>query len=240
MPQPRRTYVIADLHGRLDLLNMALDAILKREPGTLITLGDYVDRGPDSRGVIERLMAGGPDGWRWINLQGNHEEITLIACAQPEPGIVKWWIKNGGGATLASYGQRQGKTVDTGIVPREHLTWMAYLPLTHFDDHRVYAHAGVLRDKSLAEHNMLVTKDNVLVACWMYYDGTDEGWHEQDGVLRHVVHGHHKGESHPLLLPGRTNLDTGAYYTGRLVVGVFDDDKPGGPVEFIEIKGDEW
>ena len=42
-------------------------------------------------------MAGGPDGWRGINLQGNHEQITMIACAQPEPRIVKWWIKNGGG-----------------------------------------------------------------------------------------------------------------------------------------------
>ena len=139
-----------------------------------------------------------------------------------------------------SYGQRQGDTVDTGVVPGNHLEWMADLPLIHFDDHRVYVHAGVLRDRPLADHNMLVTKDNALVARWMWYDGTDDGWHEENGVKRHVVHGHHQDESHPLLLPGRTNLDTGAYYTGRLVVGVFDDDKPGGPVEFIEVKGDEW
>ena len=170
VPQPKRTNVIADLHGRLDLLNMALAAILECEPGTLITLGDYVDRGPDSRGVVERLMDGGPDGWRWINLQGDHEQITLIDCAEPE--AIKWSLKNGGGETLVSYGQRLGDMADTGIIPFNHLEWMANLPLTHFDDHRVYVHAGMLRDRPLADHDVLVNKDNELIACWMRYDGT--------------------------------------------------------------------
>ena len=91
-----KTYVIADLHGRFDLLEMALVCIAKRAepPATLVTLGDYVDRGPDSRKIIERLMAGlGPDGWRLICLKGNHEDIMWQTCRQlPD---VNWWLKIG-------------------------------------------------------------------------------------------------------------------------------------------------
>jgi serine/threonine protein phosphatase 1 len=68
-----KTYAIADLHGRFDLLEMALARITgcAEPPATLVTLGDYIDRGPDSREIIERLMAGlGRDGWRLICLKG--------------------------------------------------------------------------------------------------------------------------------------------------------------------------
>jgi calcineurin-like phosphoesterase family protein len=72
-----KTYAIADLHGRFDLLEMALACIAERgePPATVVTLGDYVDRGPGSRKIVERLMAGlGHHGWRLICLKGNHEE----------------------------------------------------------------------------------------------------------------------------------------------------------------------
>jgi hypothetical protein len=78
-----KTYAIADLHGRFDLLEMALARITERAelPAVLITLGDYVDRGPGSRQIIERLMAGlGRDGWRLICLKGNHEDIMWQTC----------------------------------------------------------------------------------------------------------------------------------------------------------------
>ena len=73
-----RLTAIADLQGRFDLLEMALAKIADHAelPGTIVTLGDYVDRGPDSRQVIERLMGGlGREGWRLICLKGNHEDI---------------------------------------------------------------------------------------------------------------------------------------------------------------------
>ena len=96
-----KTYAIADLHGRFDLLEMALACIIERAelPATLVTLGDYVDRGPDGRKIIERLMAGlGRDGWRLICLKGNHEDIMWQTCRRlPD---VDWWLTNGGGATL--------------------------------------------------------------------------------------------------------------------------------------------
>jgi serine/threonine protein phosphatase 1 len=79
-----RTYAIADLHGRFDLLEMALAKFANHAvlPATVVTLGDYVDRGPDSRQVIERLM-GGLDhkSWRLICLKGNHEDIMWQPCS---------------------------------------------------------------------------------------------------------------------------------------------------------------
>jgi Calcineurin-like phosphoesterase len=79
-----KTYAIADLHGRFDLREMALTKIANHAelPATVVTLGDYVDRGPDSRQVIERLMGGSDDkGFRLICLKGNHEEIGRLAVA---------------------------------------------------------------------------------------------------------------------------------------------------------------
>ena len=85
-----KTYAIADLHGRLDLLEMALAQIANHAelPATLVTLGDYVDRGPDSRKVIKRLMGGlGHEGWRLICLKGDHDDIMWQTCRRKVPAI---------------------------------------------------------------------------------------------------------------------------------------------------------
>ena len=141
-----KTYAIADLHGRFDLLEMAFACIVERAepPATLVTLGDYIDRGPDSRKIIERLMAGlGRDGWRLICLKGNHEDIMWQTCRRlPD---VDWWLTNGGGATLISYGQQEGDQADVTIVPAPHLDWVERLPLMYVDKHRVFVHAGLVR-----------------------------------------------------------------------------------------------
>ena len=223
-----KTYAIADLHGRLDLLEMALakiadDAVL---PTTLVTLGDYIDRGPDNRQVIERLMAGlDPKGWRLICLKGNHEDIMWQTCRRKVPDC-GWWLTNGGGATLISYGQNEGDEVDLTVVPDEHLRWIERLPLMHVDKHRIFAHAGVDPNCSLAEQEL----QDVI---WKIYDDRDEGGHEH----RHVVHGHDQHADGPILKTKRTNLDTFAWNSGRLVIGVFDDDTLGGPLEILEVRG---
>jgi serine/threonine protein phosphatase 1 len=78
------TFAIPDLHGRDDLLEKAFAAITSRaSSGTIVTLGDYIDRGPNAREVIEMLMAGPPPNFRLICLRGNHEQLLLKACAQP-------------------------------------------------------------------------------------------------------------------------------------------------------------
>jgi serine/threonine protein phosphatase 1 len=223
-----KTYAIADLHGRFDLLEMALACIAKcaEPPATLVTLGDYVDRGPDSRKIIERLMAGlDRDGWRLICLKGNHEDIMWQTCRKlPD---VDWWLTNGGGATLISYGQQLGDQADMTIVPAPHLDWIEQLPLIYVDRHRVFVHAGIDQNCPLDEQDA----ENII---WKIYPDDDDGGHGQ----RHVIHGHHQHAHGPIFKNNRTNLDTFAWYTGRLAIGVFDDATPGGPIEVLEVNGE--
>jgi serine/threonine protein phosphatase 1 len=223
-----KTYAIADLHGRFDLLEMALAKIADHAelPATLVTLGDYVDRGPDSRQVIEHLMKGLDDkGWRLICLKGNHEDIMWQTCRGIVPNC-DWWLTNRGGATLISYGQEEGDEADLTVVPDGHLRWIERLPLMHVDKHRIFVHAGLDPNCSLDEQD----PQEVI---WKIYNDHDNGGHGQ----RHVVHGHHQHANGPILMKNRTNLDTFAWNTGRLVIGVFDDDTPGGPLEILEAQG---
>ena len=125
-----RTYAIPDLHGRLDLLDRAIDAVARHAEGiasTIITLGDYVDRGPQSRQVIERLMNWRPDRSKVVNLKGNHEAMMWAVCENQAE--LDWWIKNGGGETLASYDQGPALP-DLRAIPADHRDWIVNLPLT--------------------------------------------------------------------------------------------------------------
>jgi serine/threonine protein phosphatase 1 len=222
-----KTFAIADLHGHFDLLEMALREIeASDDGGKVVFMGDYVDRGPKSRQIIERLMAGPTKaGWEWFCLQGNHEAM-MLACLAGQAEM-SWWMVNGGGYTLASYGQKEGERVDSGIVPDAHKEWLSGLPLFHADTHRVYVHAGVSKGTPLDQQHEEVLQ-------WMLYREDDAGGHGD----RHVVHGHHQFADGPKLYSGRTDLDTFAWATGRLVVGVFDDEKAGGPVAMIEVRGE--
>lgn len=226
-----KTYVIADLHGRHDLLMSAIERIEQssHSGGTIVFTGDYVDRGPSSRQVIETLMAGPQTpGWTWVCLRGNHEEVMLAGCL----GVLHWWLPNGGGATLLSYGGENGGSASEAIalVPKEHLEWMASRPIMHNDGKRLFVHAGI-------QDGIPLDKQDEQKNTWMLYpDGAEDGYSFGDWDL-HVVHGHHQHENGPMLFAGRSNFDTFAWFTGRLVVGVFDDDVAGGPIATIEIKG---
>jgi calcineurin-like phosphoesterase family protein len=221
------TYAIPDLHGRLDLLESAIAKIIEHSVGkraTVVTLGDYVDYGPSSRQVIEFLMAWRSDKLSMVNLKGNHEAMMWKACNNPAD--LDWWLKNGGDKTLASYGQSFRDDPDPHVVPDVHLQWIADLTLLHVDQHRVFVHAAVDPKRSLqrqSEQTLLWEK---------YPDGFGYGHGH-----RHVVHGHQGNPSAPIVTMGKTNLDGVAWKTGRLVVGVFDDDRPGGASEFLEIVG---
>jgi serine/threonine protein phosphatase 1 len=227
-----KTYAIADLHGRFDLLMLAYDRLVDREPGLIVHLGDYVDRGKYSKQVVMCLMTEGtqPPGFHRLVLKGNHEQImveTIRKHLQPS-----WWMSNGGKQTLESYGHPRIRVRYTevwpynpDVVPAEHLDFLAGLARLYCDRHRVYVHAGLDDAVTLPEQ-----KDDVLF--WNIYRPNHPGGYRH----LHVVHGHHQHGDGPLLLEGRTNLDVGAYDTGRLVIGVFDDDVPGGPIEIIEVK----
>ena len=110
------TYAIPDLHGRLDLLDSAIEKIVEhsaRKRATVVTLGDYVDRGPASRHVIERLVGWRSDKLTLVNLKGNHEAMMWETCNNLAE--LSWWIKNGGDQTLASYGQSSSENPDPRI-----------------------------------------------------------------------------------------------------------------------------
>lgn len=212
-----RTYAIGDVHGRLDLLALAfaeIDAEQQGRSAKVVMLGDYVDRGPDSCGVVAFLMA--YSGLHnLICLKGNHEDL-MVGAARGDPSSLHCWMSNGGFQTLASYGDS---------VDQAHVDWLGALPVLHADQHRVYVHAGLMPGYAPEQQ-----EDEWCL--WIRDRFLDAG----DQWGKHVVHGHthtHHGKpnrSLPEMLPHRTNLDTCAYYTGILSVGVFDDDTPGGAV----------
>ena len=222
-----RTYAIPDLHGRRDLLDLAVEAIARRTSGkaaTVVLLGDYVNKGPASAQVIERLLARFDPVWRMIDLKGNHDGFMLDALHDARN--MPQWLENGGAATLRSYAPESDHIPDPSVVPDAHRGWLERLQTIYTDTHRVYVHAGVdpARPLDAQDVSTLLTRR---------YAADDASGHG----ARHVVHGHHPFRDGPKLLAGRTDLDTLAWQTGRLVVGVFDDERPGGPIELIEVNG---
>ena len=219
------TYVIPDIHGRRDLLDRALAEIAGHpggQAGIIVTIGDYVDKGPESRQVIERLLPGIAGSRRFVALKGNHDVMMVqgVRDRLHDPAKLARWLEKGGDTALASYGG------DPSAVPEAHIAWLDGLSLMHADAHRLYVHAGV-------DPGIPLDRQSEETLLWKRYP---KGYSIGFGG-RHVVHGHDNHPDGPLLYEGRTNLDTTAWRTGRLVVGIFDDDRPGGPVDFIVVRG---
>lgn len=222
------TIAVPDVHGRLDLM---LDVVWKAEAaypdgGTMVFLGDYIDRGRAGKQVLDTLMKGSLNPkWKWIALRGNHEEI--MAAVWMGQAQASWWQGNGGGPTWESFGMTPGGSYQLrDFIPRSYIEWIWALPLWHEDEHRVFVHAAVDRNKDLD-----ATDPEVLT--WKLYGKTDAYGYKG----KHVVHGHHAHPKNPRTWGARTALDTGVYLTGRLVAGVFDDAVPGPPVAFLEAIG---
>lgn len=229
-------YAIADIHGRYDLFSKAIDTIESKAEGNylIITLGDYIDRGPDSKKVIEGLMfiqETFPN--KLICLQGNHEQIMLQSIVQnlnPD-----WWMSNGGDATVRSYGwggEPYGQYCYE-VVPKLHLEWLASLDLYYETQKQVFVHAGIPQWGMNLEKASTSNQEKMQ---WMLYDRRDSGGWKG----KHVVHGHHQFEDGPHTWldekkGGRTDLDCWAYHTGRLVVGVYDNTQLHA-IDYIEIK----
>ena len=111
-----------------------------KRPFRFVLLGDYIDRGPDSAGVmrlVKGLSSKCPDAV--LCLKGNHEEMLLGVI--DSPGDLMWWINNGGETTLTSYGAKR-----ISEIPSEHIAWLRTLPLYHDDGLRFFVHAGSRSD----------------------------------------------------------------------------------------------
>jgi serine/threonine protein phosphatase 1 len=215
------TYVIPDIHGRIDLLRDGFAGIVGHAAGrlgTIVTLGDYVDKGPDSKAVIDFLLAGPPRGWSFFPLKGNHDAMMVEALR--DPSRLPYWLERGGEAALRSYGGDPSK-----VAPRD-IEWLDRLALMHVDRQRIYVHAGL-------DPELPLDRQTEKTLLWKRYpEGYAAGFGDH-----HVVHGHDSFADGPKLYEGRSNLDTRAWKTGRFVIAVFDDDEPGGPIDFLTVQG---
>lgn len=220
------TIVISDIHGMSSLLDKALEKIESSglEVSKVVFTGDYIDRGPDSAGVVKRVRTLVESG-KAVALKGNHEAMMAEAFDEEEGYISSrspWWIPNGGTEAIESYREMYKESGWINLM-RDAL-WMKSLPLYYQDQHRMYVHGYA---PPTFEDPEAFSEEDVL---WDRY-GRDEdyGW-----FGKHVVHGHTPVKK-PDLKTHRTNLDTGAVFGGPLSVGVFDDNIPGGPVNIWEI-----
>jgi len=220
-------YAIGDIHGQLDMLHDAL-AKVEADGGPdarVVFLGDYVDRGPDSRGVLEMLIEGRRAGRNWVVLKGNHDQMLArflqvgeIAC-QRLPITLSWLHERlGGRETLASYGvdvsdsHRIFQVLERAraSVPQEHVEFIDSLPVFHQEGDLLFVHAGIRPGLPMAQQ----AEDDLI---WIRHEFLDyAGPHPWL-----VVHGHtpadraeHRGN--------RINLDAGAGYGRPLATAVFE------------------
>jgi serine/threonine protein phosphatase 1 len=193
-------------------------------------IGDYVDRGPDSRAVVELLreMQRSRPG-EVVCLRGNHEAVVLAAASDrlhTLPGDVDmemWLGPSGGGlATLASYAVPHASQL-----PVDHLQWMATLPLSLDDSLRYFAHAGVNPNRPLADQ----VEDDLL---WI----REPFLSHEGGFGRLVVHGHTPVTARlPDMRANRLNIDTGAGYGGPITAAIFDH-RQRNPLAFLTNAGE--
>ena len=112
------------------------------------------------------------EGWRLICLKGNHEDIMWQTCRRKVPDC-GWWLDNGGGATLISYGQNEGDHADVTVVLDEHLKWIERLPLMHVDKHRIFVHAGVNPNYPLDEQDPRMSSGKSMMTTMKADTGSD-------------------------------------------------------------------
>lgn len=220
------TYAIGDIHGRRDLLEallarIARDAAARGAPWRIVFNGDVVDRGPEScqaLGLVIDTLETVP-GSRLI--LGNHEEFMLRFVDIPEdrPRLASHWYRNGGMATLASYGldyREPADEVAAALAERfpDHVE--ALRQATHMVIHGAYAfvHAGV-------DPQVPITRQDPITTRWIR-----DGFLDHDGPLgKIVVHGHTPTSSNlPELHVNRIAIDTGAVFAGHLTCAVLADD----------------
>ncbi|MGH6719642.1 MAG: metallophosphoesterase family protein [Alphaproteobacteria bacterium] len=215
-----RLYAIGDIHGRADLLaqlHARIRADAAAHPAArriLVYLGDYVDRGPDSQGVVETILAAPLDGFAVVGLRGNHEDL-MLAFLDDVAGAANWFF-NGGLATLASYGvpsrtaagaSRPAHAIQQEFrraLPARHLAFFRDLALSHREGDYVFVHAGIRPGVPLDDQDPL---DLIWIRDAFLASREDHGFV--------VVHGH-SIRPEPEDTGNRIGIDTGAYATGVL------------------------
>lgn len=226
VPEGTVVYAVGDIHGRLDLLDglhrrMTADARSRGDVRPVaVYLGDYIDRGPRSREVVESLINNPLEGFKTVHLKGNHEDMMLTFLDEPESG--PRWLANGGFATLASYGVENAPCDAEGLIqtakalaealPPTHLRFLSSLSLTHRIGDYVFVHAGVRPGIALDEQS---EEDLIWIRGPFLTSDADHG--------AVVVHGHTPGPR-PIVKANRICVDTGAYATDVLTCVILEGD----------------
>lgn len=229
VPEGTIVYAVGDVHGRIDLLlrleeQIVEDARLRdADRRVIVYLGDYVDRGYESRGVIDHLLASEIPGFERVFLMGNHEEYMLRFLE--DSSKARGWFANGGIETLMSYGVIAGGAGATDsdlarvqaefrtALPDDHKAFLTGLPSIHHEGDYVFVHAGIRPGVAIAEQD-------VEDLHWIRSDFLED---KRDyGVV--VVHGHTISE-HPVDRPNRIGVDTGAYASSRLTCVALTEDR---------------
>jgi serine/threonine protein phosphatase 1 len=230
-PADSRIYAIGDIHGRVDLLRQLHrliheDAYRRQAPRNVVVyLGDYVDRGDESRGVIDLLLDEPLPSFESIYLKGNHEESMLRFLEDTTVGPP--WLFYGGGQTLASYGVRppemplnarelvRAQRELAERLPSRHRRFLVDLALTHSEGDYFFAHAGVRPDVPLDQQ----TAQDLM---WI----RDEFLLSEANFGKIVVHGH-TIVPRPDVQRNRIGIDTGAFASGHLTCLILEGSQLG-------------
>lgn len=229
-PPDCRLYAIGDIHGRLDLLRalheqIADDRQARPHEGsdTIVYLGDYVDRGPASREVIDCLLDDVLPGFDAVHLMGNHEEAMLRFLDDVEAGPA--WVSFGGEATLLSYGVRRAPTMIgrqrfedmrrqfAAKLPERHVAFLRSLRLSFAAGDYFFVHAGVRPGIAIAAQER---QDLLWIRTTFLSSDADHG--------KVVVHGHTPNQA-PEVRHNRIGIDTCAFATGVLTCLVLEGEE---------------
>ena len=227
LPPGLRVYAVGDIHGRFDLLQRIVDTITRDleespvERAVEIYLGDYIDRGPDSRRVVDWLIKSPPIAAERICLMGNHEDLLVNVLG--DPAAMSNWLFNGGAETITSYLGGRASQHDLAsseslraafieALPAAHRTFFSWLPRKAVFGGYLFVHAGVRPGRPL---NAQDPNDLIWIRGPFLESNADFG--------KMVVHGH-TPVSAPELKKNRINIDTGAVFSGRLTCVALEDD----------------
>ncbi len=220
-------YVIGDIHGQLGDLERVLQ-LIEADGGPdayTVFLGDYVDRGPESKAVVQKLIDGSSAGRNWHLVRGNHDrylvrfyEDMIVQDPNTRTGLTWFNPRLGGDKTMASYGIEavDGAPLDpihTAVrekVPADHIAFLKSLPLIHETEHLINVHAGLRPGVALADQ----VEDDLI---WIREDFLNH----KGSFGKLVVHGH-TALDYPMHAGNRVNLDAGAGYFRPLHVAVFE------------------